>query len=387
MKVLITTDWYKPVINGVVTSVVSLADGLTALGAEVRILTLSGDSHSHTDGAVTYLGSIGVGKIYPNARLKTAPSSKCVRELVEWHPDIVHSQCEFSSFFLARKIAEACNCPLVHTYHTVYEDFTHYFSPSVRFGKYMAATFTRRILAKADSVIVPTGKVQDMLLRYGVKTPVTVIPSGLKLTQFEKRLDGSVRDTMRAELGLGRNDKVLVYLGRLAQEKNVDELLELVALEPNAHLRLLLVGDGPYRTQLEEKAKALHLGGCVIFAGMVKPSQVAQYYALGDIFVSASQSETQGLTYVEAMAAGLPLLCRADPCLSDVIQNGINGLLYAGRDEFATKLHRLMKNGEFRRTLGEAAKETAFRNFSSLGFARRVLEEYKLLLRSNCKAA
>ena len=104
MKVLITTDWYKPVINGVVTSVISLLDGLTALGADVRILTLSKDLHSYKEGNVTYIGSIGVGKIYPNARLKAVPSSKYIQDLIEWHPDIVHSQCEFSTFFLAKKL-------------------------------------------------------------------------------------------------------------------------------------------------------------------------------------------------------------------------------------------------------------------------------------------
>ena len=103
MKILITTDWYKPAVNGVVTSVVSLADGLAAEGAEVRILTLSSDLHSYTKGNVTYLGSVGVGRIYPNARLKAAPSSRYVQELMKWCPDIVHSQCEFSTFFSREK--------------------------------------------------------------------------------------------------------------------------------------------------------------------------------------------------------------------------------------------------------------------------------------------
>ncbi|MDD3541635.1 MAG: glycosyltransferase family 4 protein [Petrimonas sp.] len=380
MKVLITTDWYRPVVNGVVTSVLSLADGLTALGAEVRILTLSGDMHSRTDGNVTYLGSIGVGKIYPNARLKTAPSSKYIRELVDWRPDVVHSQCEFSTFFLAKKIAEACDCPLVHTYHTVYEDFTHYFSPSVRFGKAMAAAFSKSILAKTDSVIVPTGKVRDMLLRYGVKTPISVVPSGLELGQFEALPDENGRNALRTSLGVGQNDRVLLFLGRLAQEKNIDELLELMTIETDKHLRLLLVGDGPYRAQLEEKAKTLGLGERVIFGGMVKPCEVAKYYALGDVFVSASQSETQGLTYIEAMASGLPLLCRDDPCLANVIQNGVNGLTYGNSDEFAAKLHSLIRDDSYRQKLGEAARETAFRHFSSEGFAGSVLNEYRALL-------
>ena len=227
MKVLITTDWYKPVINGVVTSVISLLDGLTALGADVRILTLSKDLHSYKEGNVTYIGSIGVGKIYPNARLKAVPSSKYIQDLIEWHPDIVHSQCEFSTFFLAKKIAEACACPLVHTYHTVYEEFTHYFSPSIWFGRYMAAAFSKRILAKTDFVIAPTGKVRDLLQRYGVKTPVEVIPSGLELEQFAVQMDDMERNTLREKLGIGKEDVVLLYLGRLAQEKNIEELLLL----------------------------------------------------------------------------------------------------------------------------------------------------------------
>lgn len=135
MKVLITTDWYKPVINGVVTSVLSLADGLEALGHEVRILTLSGTIHSYCEGNVTYIGSVSVGKIYPNARLKTAMTHGYVRDLIAWKPDVVHSQCEFSTFFLARRITQICRVPLVHTYHTVYEDYTHYFSPSISVGR------------------------------------------------------------------------------------------------------------------------------------------------------------------------------------------------------------------------------------------------------------
>ena len=379
MKILITTDWYKPAVNGVVTSVVSLVDGLAAEGAEVRILTLSSDLHSYTKGNVTYLGSVGVGRIYPNARLKAAPSSRYVQELVKWRPDIVHSQCEFSTFFLARKIAEACRCPLVQTYHTDYENFTHYFSPNVRFGKYMAAAFSKKILSGTNLVIVPTGKVKDILCGYGVRTPVTVIPSGLELNRFEAGISPGERTALRKKLGIEETDKVLLYLGRLAKEKNIDELLSLFARQKNPQLKLLLVGDGPYREELERRAESYY-GTRVIFAGMVAPGEVARYYALGDIFISASQSETQGLTYIEAMAAGLPLLCREDPCLSGVIEDGGNGLTYSDEKEFSVKLCSLLTDSDFRRKLGSAARETVFCGFSSAGFAERVLRAYRSLL-------
>ena len=136
MRVLITTDWYEPVINGVVTSVMNLSRQLRERGHEVKILTLSRTFHSYIEGDVVYAGSIGLGCIYPQARLKIPKAAGDYMEmLLEWKPDIVHSQCEFSTFFLAKRIASELHVPIVHTYHTVYEDYTHYFSPQKVWGR------------------------------------------------------------------------------------------------------------------------------------------------------------------------------------------------------------------------------------------------------------
>jgi 1,2-diacylglycerol 3-alpha-glucosyltransferase len=364
-----------------VTSVVSLSNGLTALGHEVRILTLSGDRHSRVDGNVTYIGSVGVGRIYPNARMRTAPSGRYIGELVDWRPDIVHSQCEFSTFFLAKKISKACRCPLVHTYHTVYEDFTHYFSPSVHFGKYMAAMFSRMILAKTQAVVVPTEKIRRLLNAYGVRKPISTVPSGLELERFAIPMGAEERKKLRTDMGLADTDMALIYLGRLAQEKNIEALLSLLSRRDDPHVRLVLAGDGPYRENLEETTRALHLEDRVIFTGMIPPAEVARYYKAGDIFVSASRSETQGLTYIEAMACGLPLLCRQDPCLDDVIQNDVSGCVYRDEADFYEKLSWLLSDEERRRAIGKAAKETTFRRFSSRTFAENVLDVYKKQLR------
>lgn len=375
MRILITTDWYKPVVNGVVTSVVNLANGLEAAGNEVRILTLSGSLRSYCSENVTYIGSISVGAVYPCARMKMALSDRLVRELAAWKPDIVHSQCEFSTFFLAKRIAQECGAPLVHTYHTVYEDFTHYFSPSVRFGRLMAAAFSKKILASVQAVIVPTQKIETMLKGYGISQPIAVIPSGLALEQFQIRMSEAERNRARSRLGFDKNDQVLLFLGRLAQEKNLEELFALLAHQ-NRRVKLLLVGNGPYRERLLEAAHALHVDDRVVFAGMVRPEEVARYYALGNVFVSASQSETQGLTYMEAMAAGLPLLCRDDPCLAQVIQDGVNGCLYRNENEFREKLELLLGDEHLRCAMAAAAKGTVFRRFSAEGFAANVLAEY-----------
>ena len=376
MKILITTDWYQPVINGVVTSTIGLAQGLESMGHDVRILTLSGSLRSYQEDNVTYIGSVSVGLLYPNARLKMALTHRYIQELIDWKPDIVHSQCEFSTFFLAKKIAQTCHAPLVHTYHTVYEDFTHYFSPNVRLGRMMAAAFSRRILAKTQAVIAPTGKVSAMLARYGVRQPIYTVPSGLNLDRLMQVESDTERSRLRGKLGIADQDSLFVYLGRLAREKNIEELFALLKEQAPPRTRLLLVGDGPHRESLERLADEMNLSQRVIFAGMVQPDQVWKYYKIGDVFVSASQSETQGLTYIEAMASGLPVLCRKDPCLDAVIRQGDNGFMYTSAEQFGSISKSLFSSPDYRRTIGQAAQESARNHFSVSGFAEAVNDVY-----------
>ncbi len=372
MKILITTDWYSPAVNGVVTSVLNLRRELELRGHEVRVLTLSQDLHSSVQDGVTRIGSVAAGLVYPGVRLRTALAGRWVRELVEWGPDVVHSQCEFSTFFLARRIAEELNVPLIHTYHTVYEDYTHYFSPSVRLGRRAVAALSRWVAARTDCMIAPTGKVRTLLQGYGVRTPVFVVPSGIDLRRFQRPPVPGCRASLLAALDIPRENLVLVSVGRLAAEKNLDELLRFRAAMGDQAVTLLLVGDGPYRAQLEREAADLGLRAPqVVFAGMVPPQQVAEWYQLGDLFVSASSSETQGLTYVEALAAGVPALCRADPCLNGVIRDGENGWQFRDFSDFMSKLETFRAHPELRRALSEQAAASA-RDYSAEEFARRV---------------
>ena len=352
MKILLTTDTWTPTVNGVVTSTVNLRAELTARGHDVRVLTLAGGCHTQQADGVTFLGSLDAGLIYPGARLRAPALDNALQELIAWQPDVVHSQCEFSTFAPARRIARACGAPLIHTYHTVYEDYTHYFSPSRRMGRRLAALFTRAVCASADAVIAPTPKIQRLLRSYGVQCPVRVIPTGLDLRRFTAAPDPA----LRTSLGLPDRGPVLLYLGRLAKEKNIAELIAAMPDIPGA--ALLIVGDGPERPALEAQAEALGLAGRVIFAGMVPPAQVPRYYALADAFVSASTSEAQSLTYIEALAAGLPLLCRADPCVEALIRPGEGGWVYHSAREF-TALARALPTGAAAQSLRQAARRAA----------------------------
>lgn len=377
MKILITSDWYSPAVNGVVTSVKNLRRELERRGHEVRVLTLSQTHRSWSGDGVTYLGSVAAGLVYPGARLRTALAGQWVRKLVEWRPDVVHAQCEFSTFFLARRIAEELDVPLVHTYHTVYEDYTHYFSPSVRFGKKAVAVFSRWVASHTDCMIAPTGKVRLLLQHYGVACPVFVVPSGIDLRRFGGEADPWRMAVLRASLDIPQDRLILVSVGRLAEEKNIDELLRLRASLGDAAVTLLLVGDGPDRPRLERLAADLGLAAPdVVFAGMVPPEQVADWYRLGDLFVSASTSETQGLTYVEALAAGVPALCRADPCLAEVVRDGENGWQYRDEADFRRKLDLFLAQPHRRRQLARNARRIA-EDYSAERFAERVEAIYR----------
>lgn len=187
MKILITTDWYVPIINGVVTSVLNLQRELMLRGHDVRVLTLSQTTRSFKSDGVIYIGSVGAGKLYPGARIKTAFFGSFVQDIVKWRPDVVHSQCEFSTFLIARRIAKKLDIPVIHTYHTVYEDYTHYFSPNKTWGRCMVKFLSRWIIRRTVCVIAPTEKVRTILNGYGIDRDIRVIPTGIDLSRFRSQ--------------------------------------------------------------------------------------------------------------------------------------------------------------------------------------------------------
>ena len=375
MKILITTDLYMPLINGVVISVINLKKGLEAQGHKVKVLTLSQSIHSMKMGDIYYLGSVSSGGVYPGTRFCVRMPDKILKEIVSWRPEIVHSQCEFSTFRFASKIAKECRATLVHTYHTVYEEYTHYFCPSKVLGKYLIAKFSKHILNKADLVIAPSWKVEGIIKHYGVTSPVFVVPSGIDFETFAKMPSRQWISEKKAEYGLKKQCLTLIYVGRLAKEKNVNELLELVACCKEMPIKLLIVGDGPIRAELEKKAQKLGVSDRVAFTGMVKPKDVWKYYHLGDVFVNASTSETQGLTYIEAMAAGLPMICKRDDCLNQLIKDGVNGWQYHSHSEFR-HLVRLIDNDITLRAKMSDNSMAQARKYSTTAFAKKMAEIY-----------
>ena len=379
MKILITADCYTPTINGVVTSILNLETELRRLGHDVKILCPSENFHSSESENVYRIGSVGVGRIYSGARAALRISQSHLQKLIDWKPDIIHSQSEFSSFIMAKRIAAEVNCPIVHTYHTVYENYTHYFSPSITLGRKAVIVMTKRILRHTKAVIAPSQKIERLLKDYGIEQPIKVIPTGLRLKKFSDEISVNIINELKAKLGIPLKSRVLITVGRAAKEKNIDELIRYFKRLDIENTVFVIVGGGPYLDALKDLAYAENISDKMIFTGAVEPENIAAYYRLGDIFLSASQSETQGLTYIEALASGLPAVCRRDDCPNDVITNGKNGGQYTDFKEFSELIRTFLFNDELYKSMSENAVETA-QKYSAEKFAKDVETVYMEIL-------
>lgn len=373
MKVLITTDCYVPTINGVVVSTMNLKNELMKRGHEVKILTLSETRHSYEKEGDIYIGSTGASFVYPEARITFPRNNRFIQELINWKPDIVHSQSEFSTFIMARRIAKKLQIPILHTYHTIYEDYTHYFSPVEKWGKAFVITFTNSILKNVQSVIAPSEKVKDLLTSYGFKGEINVIPTGIDIDNFNIK-DQTSRERLKKKLGISIQYKILIMVGRLAKEKNHEEILHYFKKLNRNDSKLIIIGDGPNRSNLESYVKELGICKDVIFTGMVPHEEIGGYYQIGDVFVSASSSETQGLTYFESLANGVPVICRKDECLANIVINSVNGWQYETFEEFNEYVNIVLNRKSS--DLSRIAHESIRSDYSLTTFAQKVETTY-----------
>lgn len=377
MKILITSELYAPLINGVVTSIVTLKEALTNLGHDVRILTLGERTTESIDGDIYYCSSIACDKIYPGARLMLKTDREILNKIIDWQPDIIHSQSEFSTFRLAKKAANYLDIPIVHTYHTAYEDYTHYFAPNYTIGRKMTEIFSKILSNSIDTIIAPTEKMANLLTSYDVNSDIEVVPTGIPLNKYNNSYSQIELDALKIKLNIPENNRILLFVGRLAKEKNIEELLNYSARLEMKNISFLIVGDGPYRQELEKLVSEKDMENQVIFTGMINSSHLAQYYQLADVFINASTSESQGLTYIEAMASGLVPLCRKDESLKDVILNYKNGFQYQNFQDFQNYLTEILENHNLSKNLGCHAQNFVLNKYSDHEFAQSIERIYE----------
>lgn len=376
MKVLLTTDTFSPSINGVVISVTNLYKELTKRGHEVRILTLSNTGYSYKEGDVYYLRSFNA-RIYPGARGTLSYKNRFINEIIEWSPDIVHSHTEFCTLIHAKYIRKRLRIPHVHTYHTMYEDYLCYIFKGKLMSRRRAMNLIKKLIGSVDEIITPTQKARGSLIAYGVDKPISIIPTGIDLSRFAIGQQHIKKvNELKEKIGIKEDDKILIFLGRIGKEKNIDEIIINVnELYKELNIKMLIVGGGPYMDNLKKLVGELSLEKNIIFTGMVSPDEVPLYYSLANIFVTASTSETQGLTYIEALASGLPVVCRYDEAVEGLIVNGFNGYMYRNKDEFKKSIKSLLNKNDDAQELRIKAKNSVER-FSLNVFASDIERLY-----------
>ncbi|GFZ29964.1 glycosyl transferase family 1 [Clostridium zeae] len=381
MNIGLFTDTYYPQINGVATSVLMLKEYLENIGHKVYVFTTTDpkvvgwEKNVYRVPSIPFASARRVGLFY-NPRL-----AKVIKRL---NLDLIHTHTEFSLGIFGRAMARELNIPFLHTYHTIYEDYTHYIVKLKIFdpiAKIAARRLSVSFCNSADQVIVPTKKVLDMLESYNVQKDISVIPTGIEINKFSRvNYNFDTAQSLRKSLGINTKDKVLLYVGRISKEKNIEEIMINLKgyLKSNRDVKLVLIGDGPDKHRLETIANALNINDQVVFAGERPWDDIGRYYQIGDVFVSASQSETQGLTYIEALAAGLPVIAKADKCLDGVIENYVNGYLFNDTEDFIEALNLIIFNDLKKKQLSLEAIKTA-RRFSAEGFAESVEQLYKTM--------
>ncbi len=347
MKILLLHDVQAYKQNGVSVSLGILATELKKLGYDMRVLTLSDTPRSYKDENGNYCLSSVPAFVYPGVRLRLRRRGALVKELIDWNPDIIHTNCEFSTFRIAKYIREQCKKPPVwiHTFHTDYR----YYIGKLQKSRFVTDRFVPWYLGKcfvmSDALIVPTNKIYTYVASkpFPQTLNTRIIPTGIDFSDLKRKNDEDRAQT-RKELGVPDDAKLVIFLGRISAEKNLDELLECFVSYRQKHdnVYLLTVGDGPYKETLAKKVEKLGIGDRVILHDGVAHAQISRYYNAADVFASASESETQGLTFYEALFCNLPVLAKDRACLAEAVNEGENGAFFDDPGTFEKSLDTLL---------------------------------------------
>lgn len=387
MRIGIFTETYTPYISGLVTSELMLKNALEKMGHEVYVVTANlSNFHYEYDDKERVLKIPGIPTGIYDSRLTSIYPIQAVNKIKSWHLDVIHSQTEFAIGTFARLFAKQFNIPIVHTYHTMYEDYIYYITKghfdksSKKLLEYLTKFYCDQTITE---LIVPTKKAYDLFKKkYNVERNIHIIPTGIEVTRFYKENSDSKKlNELRKQYQISKHDFVIVFVGRIAEEKNIPFLINVMAKlkTKKNNIKMLIIGDGPDKEKYEQYTKDKKCEKNIIFTGKVPWDDTPLYYNLGNCFISASTTETQGLTIIEAMAASLPALCIDDESFRDTVIDDLNGYLFKDEEECTQIILKIIDDKKLLLSLAKGARNSAEMH-SSKYFAEKVLAVYKLAI-------
>lgn len=386
MRVALFTETYLPYVNGVVTHVKSLKEGLEQLGHQVLVVTADPNvKRCKIEDGVLRCPAMASKKLYGYG-VANPISQKRTQLVRQFKPDIIHIHQEFGIGLSGITMAKMYRIAMVYTLHTMYDEYIYYVAPQplAPATKKAADAYIKMIAKNAQALTGPSKKCEEYLRRAGVYKPVNVIPNPVDLETFDPaKVSDEQIGAIRKKLGFELDAQVGVFLGRLGREKSVDVLLNYwkQTISPSQNVRLLIIGDGPDRKQLEEHCRRIGIDDMVVFAGKVEHEQVAPYLAACDFYITASTSDTNSISMLEGMAMGLPVLQITDPLNAGQVIDGVNGFVFNSAHEMADviKLLRTMPAVTLE-ALHDSARKSV-EHSGSIDLARYVLRVYRSALR------
>lgn len=391
MRILMISDVHFPRVNGVSTSIQTFHNELHQLGHDVHIVAPAYPAGHPEEPNVSRIESRYV-MLDPEDRLMKA--NKIYELLPDMQArkfDLVHIQTPFLAHYAGLKLARHLNVPTVETYHTFFEEYLYHYVPLLPkfLTKSITRSFSRSQCNAVDAVIVPSTAMSKVLQQYGCVSPIHISPTGIPLHKFREG-DGA---RFRQQHGIAPDRPMLLHIGRVAHEKNINFLVDMTAKLRERYPDVLFVicGEGPAEDDLKRRVRRLRLEANVQFIGYLdRENALTDCYRAADIFVFASRTETQGLVLLEAMALGVPVVSTAIMGTVDILSAN-RGALVAEEDipDFCNKIGRLLDNPELRESVGIEGREYA-KLWGSSASAERLTGVYETILsqgpRSNGRA-
>ena len=382
LRIAMFTNNYLPFIGGVPISIARLRQGLEQLGDKLLVVAPRYKDQPEVEDHVLRVPSLlAIGEKH-EFRLANIFLGRIRKRVRAFHPDIIHLHHPFWLGSLGLFVARRLKVPAIYTYHTRLEHYAHFVPlPGLIFRNLISHTLIKRFANKCDGVIVPTDSTEEYLRMIGVKTPTFVQPTGIEYKRFQTVTDNEI-SKLRQTLKL-TDEKIFISVSRLSNEKNIDFMIEAISQlrqETNKPFHFLMIGEGHQKDRLQNKIQELGLETHFTLVGAVPPEDMAVWYRLGDAFLFASKSETQGMVILEAMAAGLPVVAVRSSGIDDVVRHGYNGFKTPERqDQWCIQVKRLLEDDELRQMLSGQALAFA-KDFSVEQFASDVREIYATIL-------
>jgi len=381
MKIGLFTDTYFPQVSGVATSIKTLKEQLELQGHEVYIFTSTDpkvkkptiEPHIYRFSSMPFIG-------FKDRRITYRGGFQALQIAKKLQLDLVHTQTEFSLGLIGKFVARQMKIPVVHTFHTNYEDYLHYVANGRLIRPADVALIARYFLNSMTAIVSPSQQTFDTLMKYKVKAPVEIIPTGVKV-EHSQSADNS--EELHAELGLSQDAPIMMSIGRVAFEKNIDEALSVFAevLKDVPDAVFVIVGNGPAMSSLKDHAEAIGVSGSVIFVGEVNHDQIYGYYRLGDVFVSASTSETQGLTFIEAITADAPVVAMHSDYMDTIVVDENIGTLVDDSSEMIEPIVRYLRAKQAGEVVGDpTSREQILHEIDERTFGKRINEFYEFAL-------